>query len=337
MLYFRNKEEYHRYLYQKELKKTANGLGFMLLTIFAFEIIFDVIIVAILKRNDLSTAFATSSILEMLTNGMLSSLLFFAVGAIYALAKKRSFGALFPFEKIGAKRLFMLCTAGIAVSLLSNLASEMTTNVFGLFGLQNTGGEIDFGGTLPSVLMYYLTVAVMPAFTEEFAFRGVIMGSLRKYSDAMALVVSSGLFALMHGNFVQMPFTFCCGMMFGFLVLKTESLLPGIIVHFLNNGLSVTLDLLYQYKIINAPTVSLIYGAVIVVTSVLGLIFIRRFTKEDDGFFRLSGANDVLPYRQKLKTVVSSPTMISFAAIMMLFSVYVLLQPYLVQWGVIKY
>ena len=336
MQYFQNKEEYRGYLYQKDLRKTSNGLGILLLVIFAFEIIFSIVIVAILKTKDLSSQSLSNGALEMLENGLMSSLLFFVTAAIYALIKRRSFGALFPFEKIGAKRLFMLCTIGIAVSLLSNIASNLTTDVFGLFGLKNSGGDVSFGGSLPSVLMYYLSVAIMPAFTEEFAFRGVIMGSLRKYSDGLALVVSSGLFALMHGNFVQLPFTFCCGMMFGFLALKTNSLLPGIIVHFLNNGLSVTIDLLYQYRIVSASTVPLIYGTFAAVTGVLALIFVRKITKEDKDFFRLPRANDVIPYRQKLKTVASSPTIISFAAVMLLFSVYVLMQPYLIQWGVIS-
>lgn len=210
---------------------------------------------------------------------------------------------------------------------MSNIAPALLTDVFGLFGLSNTGGDFEFGDSVPSVLMYYLTVAIMPAFTEEFAFRGVILGSLRKYSDGLALVVSSALFALMHGNFVQIPFTFCCGLMFGFLVIKTNSMLPSIIVHFLNNGLSVTFDLLYQYQVMSPVMINICYAVIILITSVLSLIFIKKFIKEDEQFFRLKRADDVIPYREKLKAVAGSPTLISFACVMILFSLYILLSP----------
>ena len=132
----------------------------------------------------------------------------------------------------------------------------------------------------------------------------------------------------MHGNFVQIPFTFCCGLMFGFLVIKTNSMLPSIIVHFLNNGLSVTFDLLYQYQVMSATMVNICYGAIILITSILALIFIKKFVKEDDRFFRLQRADDVIPYRNKLKSVAGSPTLISFAVVMILFSLYILFIPY---------
>lgn len=324
MLRFQNEEEYRQYLYKEDLKKTANGLGAVLLVIFALEIVLSMLVFLIAPG---STA-VTDSVFELLENGLLSSVMFFFAMLVYVLIKKRSFSALFPFEKIGAKKLFMLCTIGLAVSLMSNIAPTMLTNVFGLFGLSNTGGDFEFGDSVPSVLMYYLTVAIMPAFTEEFAFRGVILGSLRKYSDSLALVVSSALFALMHGNFVQIPFTFCCGLMFGFLVIKTNSMLPSIIVHFLNNGLSVTFDLLYQYQVMSATMVNICYGAIILITGILALIFIKKFIKEDKQLFRLRRADDVVPYRDKLKTVAGSPTLISFAVVMILFSLYILFSPF---------
>ena len=326
---FQNETEYRQYLYTRDLRKTANGLGVILLVIFALELILSIVLIFVLVGMGLSELETTDSVLELLENGLLSSVLFFFVMLIYVLIKGRSISALFPFEKIGAKKLSMLCVIGIALSLLCNIAPEMLTQVFGLFGLTNSGGSFDFGSSLPSPLMYYLTVAIMPAFTEEFAFRGVIMGSLRKYSDGLALVVSAALFALMHGNFVQIPFTFCCGLVFGFLVIKTNSLLPSIIVHFLNNGLSVSFDLLSQYQVMSDEMVNLCYGVIIVVTGSLALIFINKLTKEDDSLFKLPRANDGIPYRKKLKTVASSPTLISFAVLMILYSVYVMLMPYI--------
>lgn len=333
MLRFRNNEDYQQYYYRKDLRRTANGLGLMLVTIFVLEMGVDMIILlwAQAKPFEFSMLFGTSDTPSMLLNGAVSAVLFFVVAALYVLLEKRSFGALFPFDKIGGKKLMMLCTIGITISLMCNLAPEMLSGVFGLFGISNHGGDIDISGTgdAPSVLMYYLTVAIMPAFTEEFAFRGVILGSLRKYSDGLALVVSSAMFALMHGNFVQIPFTFCCGLMFGLLMIKTNSMLPGMIVHFLNNGLSVTFDLLYQYDVMSLNLVNLCYGVIIVITGVFALIFLRKLSKEDEGFFKVERSDEVIPYREKVKTAAGSPTIITFSVMMLLSAVFTLIQPYL--------
>lgn len=329
MLY-RTKEEYQQYVYTKDLRKTANGLGIVLLVIFAMEIILAMVITLTMHAAGFDVVSEANGDFGLLENGLLSCIMFFAVTLIYALIKKRSFGAMVPFEKIGVKKLSMLCVIGTALALMCNLAPDLLTDVFGLFGLTNRGGTFVFDDSVPTVLMYYLTVAILPACVEEFAFRGVIMGSLRKYSDALALVVSAAVFALMHGNFVQMPFTFCCGLVFGFLVMKTNSLLPAILVHFFNNALSVTFDLLYQYQVISSETVTLIYGIIVVVLCALALVFIRRFINEEEGYFRLKGADEGIPYREKLKTVAGSPTLISYAVIMLLFSIYVLIQPYLI-------
>ena len=333
MLRFRNNEDYQQYYYKKDLKRTVNGLGLMLVTVFVLEMGLDMII-AIWSQSkpfEFTVLFGSSDMPSLLLNGVASAVLFFVVAGLYVLLEKRSFGALFPFEKVGKKKLAMLCTIGIALSLLSNLAPEMLSEVFGMFGISNQGGDVSISGSgdLPSVLMYYLVIAIIPAFTEEFAFRGVILGSLRKYSDGLALVVSSAMFALMHGNFVQIPFTFCCGLMFGFLLIKTNSMLPGMIVHFLNNGLSVTFDLLYQYNIMSSNLVNLCYGVVIVITGILALIFLRRFAKEDDGFFKVERSDDVIPYREKVKTAAGSPTVITFSVMMLLSAVFQLMQPYL--------
>lgn len=336
MIDSQNEKEYRAYLYTRDLRKTANGLGIVLVTMFFIEML-AYLVLELWKKADKEgfvAFFSESDVPSMLFNGLMSVILFFAVGLIYVLLEKRSFASLFPFEKIGAKKLFMLCVIGIAVSLTSNLAPNLLTDVFGLFGLSNSGGEISYSDTHPTGLLYYLIIAVTPAFAEEFAFRGVLMGSLRKYSDGLALVVSSAAFALMHGNFVQIPFTFCCGLMFGFLVIKTNSLLPSIIVHFLNNGLSVTFDLLYRYKMLSAGMVNLCYGAIIVITCALALVFIRKFAKENEGFFRLKGADDVIPYRKKLKTTAGSPFMVCYAVLMIMYAIYQIMQPYLVAWGV---
>ena len=69
--------------------------------------------------------------------------------------------------------------------------------------------------------------------------RGVVLQSLRRYGERYALVVSSLIFALMHGNMTQAPFAFMLGLVIGRIVLETESMWTGILIHVINNSYAV--------------------------------------------------------------------------------------------------
>lgn len=54
-----------------------------------------------------------------------------------------------------------------------------------------------------------------------------------------AIVVSSLIFGIVHGNWVQAPFAFVVGLALGWVYYHTGSLLPGILMHFVNNSTAV--------------------------------------------------------------------------------------------------
>ena len=313
-------EEYKQYNYKRSLKRTVNGLGTLMLIFFGLELILGTIISLITYFVNGEELTETSP-LFLLENGMLSMVIFFVSGLIYCLIKRIRFADIFPFEKIGAGYLAKLCVIGLSFSLMSNYVVDLINNTFGLFGIENTGGSYDVGSE-PNALLYILTVAILPAFVEEFAFRGVVMGVLRPYSSGLAILVSSATFALMHGNFVQLPFTFCCGLVFAYIDIKTNSLLPSIIVHFLNNVLSVLAEVLMAYGILTEGTANLCYGLIFAITGILSFIFLKGIIQNKDSrYFDLKGGDDVIPFKTKVTTAVSSPTLIAFTVVMTLYCI----------------
>ena len=307
--------------YKRGLRSTANGIGGMLLVFLALELILVIFLELILAFTGNTDDLLEMNVLYMLESGLVSTVIFFVAGLIYCLIKKADLGAIFPFKKVGGAMLYRLCIIGISLSLMGNYVVELLNKSLGLFGVQNNGG--DFGtADNPDVLMYFMVMAIIPAFVEEFAFRGVVMGLLRPYSEGLAILVSSIAFALMHGNFVQMPFTFCAGLVFAYIDIKAGSLIPSIIVHFLNNGLSVLYDVVTSYEIVDEVTANMGFGLLYVVTGVLAFLAIRKIVKEKDGaFFELKDGDTVLPFKQKMKTVLTSPTMIIFAVLMTILSI----------------
>lgn len=85
-----------------------------------------------------------------------------------------------------------------------------------------------------------LVVAVFVApVCEEVFFRGfVFMGLLRGMPLAWAIVFSSLIFAVAHFDVGSFAVLFIIGLALAFLRWRTKSILPGILLHMLNNGIA---------------------------------------------------------------------------------------------------
>ncbi len=147
-----------------------------------------------------------------------------------------------PKRKSGAG---FLIPAGLGVCYVGNVAVSYLMSFMSSIGISSYSYDVALsqGNPLPEnafqLICNIMYIAVFPAVFEEFAFRGVIMQPLRKYGDGFAIIVSSVLFGLVHGNFIQMPFAIIAGIAIGYATTVTGSMWTGIIIHFLNNFLSL--------------------------------------------------------------------------------------------------
>ncbi len=320
--YYGNYEDYSKVIYKNNLRKDSNRLGILLILfhafMFGFSFISSIFLVFGLPYD------SKSSVQTFLLDGVISLLVFFITGLVYIFIVNLDTKVIFPFEKIKASLLTKIVIIGLSVALVSNYASDMLSDVFSVFGIDNS---IDFSYNVDSplsILLYFVTVALVPALVEEFAFRGIILGTLRKYSDTLAIVVSAGLFGLMHGNFVQIPFAFCVGLVLGFVVVKTNSLLPSILIHFFNNALSVFFDILYTNKVMNENVIDYLDCFVTAVIALFAIFFFVKLIRKNKEILTIEKKDEEMPFKETVKTVCSSPCMIVFACISVLEALLVL-------------
>ena len=91
-----------------------------------------------------------------------------------------------------------------------------------------------------------LCIAVIGPVLEELLFRGAITKVLlKKYSPVKAIVFSALVFGIFHINPAQVVSATLIGLLIGWVYYKTASLIPCILMHILNNSLSVFLNLRY--------------------------------------------------------------------------------------------
>lgn len=94
----------------------------------------------------------------------------------------------------------------------------------------------------------FIVLALLAPLVEEMVFRGTILRDLlRRVQDHTvgstkgvwgAIMVSALLFAVVHMNLAQIPHAFIFGIFLGWLYAKTGSIVPGVVFHFVNNGLA---------------------------------------------------------------------------------------------------
>lgn len=143
-------------------------------------------------------------------------------------------------NKKASKYLVMVFLPVIIISAI--VINYFSSFLQGKLGVEFTSAvnDITLNGAKETFLGV-LSIAVVPAIIEETIIRGIVMQPLRKYGDAFAIFASAGVFACMHGNLVQIPYTIVGGLLLGFLMVLTGSLWPCIVLHFINNLYSVIL------------------------------------------------------------------------------------------------
>jgi len=99
---------------------------------------------------------------------------------------------------------------------------------------------------IPNLGAGILIFALIPSITEEFAFRGFILSGLeRGHSTRTAILISAVLFGFLHvlmSLFNQLFASALLGVVLGLLAVRSRSLLPGIVFHFLNNSLGMVTE-----------------------------------------------------------------------------------------------
>lgn len=134
--------------------------------------------------------------------------------------------------------------------------------------------------TMDSFWLNLLTVAVLPAVCEEMLFRGFILSSLEgksKKSKVFAVVMTGILFGIMHLNFIRIIPISILGIAMTYCVIKSDSILVGMLIHFINNGLSVAvLHLVKQNPAIISSSVEMSMPSIssVFITLVFAAIFI---------------------------------------------------------------
>lgn len=122
--------------------------------------------------------------------------------------------------------------------------------------------------------------AIVPAICEEFLFRGLILAALLPYGKKIAVFGSAILFGLMHQNPAQILYTVVLGIIFAYMVIDSKSICGGIILHFVNNLVSVIMTAIvytFEQSIADLIYMIIFVGIMVIGLAITGVLIARYF------------------------------------------------------------
>lgn len=167
---------------------------------------------------------------------------------------------------LDTRSLGLLLQTAAPIILLVFLTSSLTSFlIYLVFGVENS---VSLGDNLFSALIMH---ALLPAILEEMLFRYLPMRLYGLNSGATMILVSSLFFALVHRDFFVIPYAFLAGALFMIIDIISKSVWPSVILHALNNALSV-IWIFYSHEAAFAYA----FYAFLIILAIISLVFIVK-------------------------------------------------------------
>jgi len=129
------------------------------------------------------------------------------------------------------------------------------------------------------MLLDLFLLAVSPAICEELLFRGLLLrATVRPLGMRGAILLNGILFGVFHLSIHRFMPTLLLGLVLAYIALRSGSLLPGILFHFLNNGFAVVVGRLVGDATGSTPpemvSIPVVLTAAVIFT--VGIVLVNR-------------------------------------------------------------
>lgn len=133
----------------------------------------------------------------------------------------------------------------------------------------------------------YFVICMLAPLAEEVVFRGAIIRAVvrwgekrrekkgeadasKRFYEWTAIVLSAVLFAVVHLNPAQIPHALIAGVVLGWLFVKTGSIVPGFLLHWINNSAAYVVLKMFPTQPLDASLLDYFQGNTMALYQALG-------------------------------------------------------------------
>lgn len=158
---------------------------------------------------------------------------------VYMLAGRKDWNFHLRFGRSSFIGCLLVVVAGLGICMAANIPAALLSDLLERLGSQESESVLGQGGGWINFAVEFIGVAVLVPMLEEFAFRGVILSSLRRFGTGFAIAASSVIFGMAHMSASSVVFATIAGVAMGAAYVVTGNLWVSVCIHALNNGIAV--------------------------------------------------------------------------------------------------
>lgn len=142
-----------------------------------------------------------------------------------------------PLKKIGIPKILLALLLPLPVMVLSDASFRFVEYVLGSYPVPEHWAEL-LPHSLGQLFFLSFLYGVLPATCEEVMHRGFILKAFENaWTQKKAVIAAAVLFGLYHMDPWRIPGAVIMGLVLGYMVTESQSLIPAAITHFMYNVL----------------------------------------------------------------------------------------------------
>lgn len=164
---------------------------------------------------------------------------------IYCRVKKISIRETFKIRKLellpALLIVLMAVPAILAATMLNNIVAYLLQ-----FIIEVPPTTLPVPKNVQELITGILIVGIAPGVCEELMHRGFLLTAYERRGSYKAVVIVSILFGLFHFDITNLLGPIFLGLLIGYYVVRTGSILAGMLAHFLNNAIAEVIQFLFS-------------------------------------------------------------------------------------------
>ncbi len=220
-------------------KTTVTGAN----KVFLFVAIINIVFSLIVELVDIAYGgFLNGNMLLLLLMIQFYCVLFPAL--FYMIGNKINIKETLRFNSPGILPSFLIILISAPAFYAASALNSVVIYILQFIGQAPEDTVIPLPQNLGEVFISILVIAVAPSVCEEILHRGILLKAYENRGTMKAVVISGIMFGVFHFDITNLFGPILLGILFGYYVVKTNSIFAGVIAHFMNNFLATVLQYL---------------------------------------------------------------------------------------------
>jgi membrane protease YdiL (CAAX protease family) len=158
-------------------------------------------------------------------------------GAVLCKLKGLAFRKMLKINPVTAQQFILSLILFLSFNGMALFLDNLIDIIAGRFGSGYEMNDYVFAKDLPTLLVLILAGGLITPLCEELFYRGFLIGINEKRGMRYSIIYSAVCFSIMHTNPYRLLSLFMYSVFMGIIVYYTNSTLPGVIFHVLNNSI----------------------------------------------------------------------------------------------------